>query len=373
MSRKDDKKTVKWYLESTSDAENEWVIPIEPVPFTIGRDKSCNLNLKSRQVSRRHAQINISGNMAWVRDLSSTNGTFLNRKAIVEAEIISSGDILQLGGNDFCVRKMEHSHVSIGEKTDTLIFDRSDYLPGDINSYEKNFRKVIKTRSVSPHFQPILNLNNKKIIGYEILGRISKKYKLPPNPVELFNIALSLDLETDLSSLFREEGVKSGSKLPGHPNLFVNTHPIELTRMGKLERSLEKVRVLSPSNSIVLEISEKAITDSNEMKRLRSTLKALKIGLAYDDFGVGQARLIELAEFPPDFLKFDITIIRNIHLAPKRLHQLVDTFLQMSHDFGISTIAEGVECKEEGETCRQLGFECVQGNFYGSPAPIDRL
>jgi EAL domain-containing protein (putative c-di-GMP-specific phosphodiesterase class I) len=373
MSRKENKKPAKWFIESTSNSGNEWIIPIEPTPFTIGRDKNCNLKLQSRRVSRRHAQINISGNMAWIRDLGSTNGTFLNQKSINEAEIITSGDIIQIGGNGFCVRKVDPSQISAGEKTDTLIYDKSDYLHGDIDSYEKNFRKMIKSRSVTPHFQPIFNLTDKTILGYEILGRVPKKHKLPLNPVELFNIALSLDMETDLSSLFREEGIKNGSRIPGYPDLFVNTHPIELSRMRKLEQSLEKVRIISPSNTIVLEISEKAITNSNEMKRLRSTLKSLKIGLAYDDFGVGQARLIELAEFPPDFLKFDISIIRNIHLAPKRLHQLVDTFLKMSHDFGISTIAEGVECEEEGETCRQLGFECVQGNFYGSPATVDML
>ena len=373
MSRKDDEKIAKWYIESTSGGGNEWIVPIDPAPFTIGRDKNCNLKLNSRNVSRRHAQINISGNMAWVRDLGSTNGTFLNRKPVTEAEIITSGDIISVGGNSFCIRKLEHAHAAAGEKTDSLLFDSSDNLPNNISSFEKDFRKMMKSRSVTPHFQPIFNLNDKSVIGYEILGRISKKYKLPSNPVELFNIALSLDLETDLSSLFREEGIKSGSKIPGYPNLFINTHPIELSRMGKLERSLEKIRLFSPSGTIVLEISEKAIADSNEMKRLRELLRSLKIGLAYDDFGVGQARLIELAEFPPDFLKFDISIIRNIHLAPKRLHKLVDTFLGMSRDFGISTIAEGVECGEEGETCRQLGFEYVQGNFYGTPVPFDRL
>ena len=53
---------------------------------------------------------------------------------------------------------------------------------------------------------------------------------------------------------------------------------------------------------IGLEINEKAITDLERMKRLSSVLKNLDIGLAYDDFGVGQTRLVELAKFPPEFL-----------------------------------------------------------------------
>ena len=101
-----------------------------------------------------------------------------------------------------------------------------------------------------------------------------------------------------------------------------------------------------------------------QMNSLSSTLKDLDIGLAYDDFGVGQTRLVELAKFPPDFLKFDISLIRRIHLAPKRLHQLVVTFLNMSQDLGAGTIAEGIECKEEGETCRQLGFDAFKAGRF---------
>jgi len=77
-----------------------------------------------------------------------------------------------------------------------------------------------------------------------------------------------------------------------------------------------------------------------------------------------------LAKTPPDFLKFDISLIRHIHLAPKRLHQMVLTFVKAAHDLGIKTLAEGIECHDEGETCRQLGFEYAQGYFYGRPSPI---
>jgi len=130
---------------------------------------------------------------------------------------------------------------------------------------------------------------------------------------------------------------------------------------------------MASSTTIVLEINEKAITDLGQMKSLKSALKNLDIGLAYDDFGVGQSRLVELAKFPPDFLKFDISLIRKIHLAPKQLHQMVAAFLHMSQDLGAATIAEGVECQEEAETCRQLGFDYAQGFHYGMPIPISKF
>ena len=232
---------------------------------------------------------------------------------------------------------------------------------------------MIHDRAVLPHFQPILTLSDQCIQGYEILGRLPSGVNLPPNPVDLFDIAVMLEMESELSSLFREEGVNHGRRLPESTILFVNTHPVELNKIGNLKQSLIKIREIAASATIVLEINEKAITDLKKFKSLQTELKHLDIGLAYDDFGVGQTRLIELAKFPPDFLKFDISLIREIHLAPKRLHQLIVTFLNMSQDLGATTIAEGVECKEEGETCRQLGFDYAQGNFYGVPKPISHF
>ncbi|MDY7036021.1 MAG: EAL domain-containing protein [Thermodesulfobacteriota bacterium] len=362
---------VEWCLESASDSGNKWIVPIKPIPFTIGRSQDCDLTLLSKGTSRRHAQINISGSMLWIRDLGSTNGTFLNRKRITEAETLEPGDIIHFGNVLFSVRMIDPIHVGIRDTTETLLFGTSEILNNNLKSYAPEFKKMLQNRTVVPYFQPILDLSDNRIVGYEILGRIPKECKLPPNPIDLFNIAVSLDLEFELSSLFREEGIRQGIKLPGTPNLFMNTHPIELFQIDELEKSLKKISEFSLKNAIILEISEKAITDLKEMKRLSAALKELNIGLAYDDFGSGQARLIELAEFPPDFLKFDASIVRNIHLAPRRLHQLIDTFLNISHDIGILTVAEGVECLEEGKTCKQLGFDCVQGNFFGYPLPID--
>jgi EAL domain-containing protein (putative c-di-GMP-specific phosphodiesterase class I) len=120
-------------------------------------------------------------------------------------------------------------------------------------------------------------------------------------------------------------------------------------------------------------VNQKATTDTNEMSRLRNALGRLNIDLAFDDFGVGQTRLVELARAPPDFLKFDESLIRQIHLAPKRLHQMVSTFVKAAQDLGIATVAEGIECSDEAETCQRLGFNFAQGFFYGRPLSINEI
>ena len=217
-----------------------------------------------------------------------------------------------------------------------------------------------------------MNISDLKITGYEVLGRITDK-DLPDNTEKLFDMANWFECSFELSALFREVGVEKGKDIPGSPMLFTNVTPFEVSRMNTFLESLEKVHQLAPTARLVIEINEKTASDTNEMLRLRKTLDQLNIGMAYDDFGVGQTRLVELAKVPPDFLKFDISLIRNIHLAPARLHQMVYTFVKAAQDIGVQTIAEGVECTEEADVCEQLGFNLAQGYYYGRPQPIDEI
>jgi EAL domain-containing protein (putative c-di-GMP-specific phosphodiesterase class I) len=209
-------------------------------------------------------------------------------------------------------------------------------------------------------------------IGYEILGRIENK-DLPLNVAELLDLAESVGCGTELSALFREVGVALGKELPGSPMLFVNTTELEILELDALQASLKRIRDLAPSNKIVLEIHEKAAADANVFLHLRQLLDTMDMQLAFDDFGVGQTRLVELAKISPDYLKFDMSLIRKIHLAPQRLRQMVATFIKAAHDLGIVTLAEGVESPEESAVCEALGFDLGQGFLFGRPSPIDSM
>ena len=241
-----------------------------------------------------------------------------------------------------------------------------------LKALEPKLRALLINRNVIPHFQPIVKFSDMKVIGYEILGRISDEY-LPSNPSDLIELAQSFGYDSELSALFREVGVEIGRYLPGSPVLFVNTTPSEVYKIDVLLESLKKIHEMAPSNGIVVEINEKAINIKDEMSKLRNGLEKLNVGLAFDDFGVGQTRLVELAKAPPDYLKFDASLIHEIHLAPKRFHQMVSTFVKAAQDLGIGTLAEGIECSDEAKTCQQLGFNFAQGFLYGKPLPITEI
>ena len=106
------------------------------------------------------------------------------------------------------------------------------------------------------------------------------------------------------------------------------------------------------------------------MRNLRARLKELNIGIAYDDFGAGQTRLSELTEAPPDYLKFDISLIRGIDQAPPERQRMLASLVQMVTELGVNPLAEGIETAAEADVCRNIGFQTAQGFHFGRPAPV---
>ncbi len=362
-------KKSRWYLEKVTRMQTTWAVPIDPIPFTIGRDSDCDLTLRSKWVSRHHARIHLSGEILWIHDLGSTNGTLLNQKQIKEAELLEIGDHLHFGDHQFVVQGADDVKAVITDET--MAFDSMDNRH-HAYAQESMLEKIMTNRIVVPHFQPIVAYPEGRVMGYEILGRI-KKNGLPESPVELFSIASNMGRAAQLSAIFREEGMRLGEILDDNIALFINTHPIEIFEMEALVKSLREIRQMAASRPIVLEINETAVTKAEQMKRLRALLTELNLELAYDDFGVGQTRLVELAKLPPNYLKFDMSIIRDIHIAPKRLHHIILTFMKAAEELGIKTLAEGIECLEEEKVCQKLGFGYSQGYYYGRPMPITDL
>lgn len=96
-----------WSLEGILPDGEKWIIQIDSNPFIIGRDKDCNLCLVSAEISRKHSEIIISGSSLSIKDLKSTNGTYVNNKQIKDMQTLCSGDVVQLGESKFYVLNKE--------------------------------------------------------------------------------------------------------------------------------------------------------------------------------------------------------------------------------------------------------------------------
>jgi EAL domain-containing protein (putative c-di-GMP-specific phosphodiesterase class I) len=346
-----------WFLVGPFDStETPRHLPIYTLPFLVGRREDLPLPLASKTVSGLHAEISESGGRLILRDLGSTNGTYVNGHRITTPVALAEDDLVQFANMAFRVRQQAGRHNT--QTVQENVYDRAMALV--------QFDKLMSQRAVTPFFQPIVTLPTKRIVAYEVLGR-SHLFGLE-TPKEMFHVAAQLNLEVELSVMLRWEGVEASRALPGPAHLFVNTHPRELAQPGLLE-SLDKLRAHRPDQQLTLEIHESAVTDAGQMSELRAELTKLNIGLAYDDFGAGQSRLNELVEARPDYIKFDMSLIRGIDTASSERQQLLTTLVKMVRSLGILSVAEGVETQAESDFCQQLGVDLGQGFFYGRPAP----
>jgi EAL domain-containing protein (putative c-di-GMP-specific phosphodiesterase class I) len=341
----------------TSEANRR--VAIAQTPFRIGRLPETHCCISDPTISKNHAEMVEADGRLMLRDLRSTNGTFVNGERILRDYPVQEGDLIQFANIVFKLGR---------ERTSGAMRQTLEQEPGEWPLALLQFERMLQDRLVTPHFQPVVTLPENRTIGYESLGR--SHLEGLQSPLVMFNVASTLGLECELSVMLRNEGVRAGVTLPGNPIVFVNTHPTEMQNPGLL-KSLYQLREIAPDHSIALEVHEAAITDPGAMRELRGALRDLRIALAYDDFGAGQGRLYELIEVPPDYLKFDLRLIRNIHNAPAKHQQMLAQLVKMLCDFGIAPLAEGVECREEGETCQQLGFQYAQGFYYGRPRPVD--
>ena len=113
------------------------------------------------------------------------------------------------------------------------------------------------------------------------------------------------------------------------------------------------------------------VTDIKQLRELTERFAALDIRFAYDDFGAGQARLLELADVPAHYVKFDMSLIRDLHKASPRKQQLVRDLVRMVLATGSTPLAEGVETEDEALICLDMGFELIQGYLTGRPMAVD--
>lgn len=349
-----------WFLLGpTAAGETVRSIPIDRDPFVVGRKSGSALKLQFPTVSGNHANLSLRSGELVLEDSGSTNGTFVNGARISVSTRVTDEDLIHFAEAPFRVRRQSPTGLTVGTISENVC-DQALALV--------QFDRLMSQRLVRPHFQPIVTMRDAEPIGFEVLGRGSVFGLESVN--SMFHAAEQLNLEVELSRMLRWEGMRIGRDIPDSPFLFVNTHPKELDDIPALIDSLHQLRELTGTGSLVLEIHEAAVTDPLSIRQLHDALREFGFRLAYDDFGSGQARLAELVEAQPDYVKFDISLIRNLDVANTHRVRMLTSLVGMVRDLNIEALAEGIETEAEAEACVAAGFDLAQGFYFGRPAPL---
>ena len=339
-------------------------IAIDSSPFRIGRRPDLCLTLPRPAVSGLHAEIILELDCLMIRDLGSTNGTYVNGVRVTDEIPLQEGDVITLADVSFRFNQRQDADRIPCKVDHASPIDTSMSFGATMS--ESEFNKFLQMRTVTPHFQPIVSLRDNKIMGYEVLAR-SRAAGLQ-TPTDMFAAAAELGLEEELSRMLRFAGFAKAMMMGDTGGLFMNTHPAEIESLSLLE-SLPKLRDLKGDKPLTLEIREPLTDDIDVVRKLRGILSSLGMRLAYDHFGSGQSRRGNLGAVLPDYVKFDMNLIRDIHLAPSQQRTLLANLVKMVRDLGIVPVAMGIECEFEHAACCDIGFELGQGYFYGEPTP----
>ena len=338
-------------------------VDISRVPFRIGRRPELELSIFSPVVSGFHAELIESGGVLCLRDVGSTNGTFVNGRRITTDTLLSEGDWIEIGTVHLKVdSRMEPSGESQpvhGAYQKTSFFDQNAS-----DQASRGLVELIEKRLLQPCFQPIHNVSDRDIHGYEFLAR--SQVNGVSNPGMMFEAAKNAGREVELSMLCREQAVEHSVCLPSKLPLFLNTHPNE-PLLEAVVPQLGRLRKLSPQRPLVLEIHEGAVTEPGLVRELRSALQAIDVRLAFDDFGAGQARIRELICAPSDYIKFDAALIRDLQDVSEDQFQFFKAIISGVGREGVLTVAEGIETPEMIGLCERIGFDLIQGYAMSSP------
>ncbi len=239
---------------------------------------------------------------------------------------------------------------------------------------ENDLRRAIERQEFELRYQPIIELNTKKIIGFEALVRWQHPEKGLIYPHKFIPVAEDTGLIIPLSNWILNQGCQQmcqWQKLSDSSQDLIIS--INLSVKQFLEKNLVEKIINTVQNSgmnnhcLKLEITESCIVkNSEEVRSILTQLKASGIKLSMDDFGTGYSSLSYLHRFPFDSLKIDRSFIKNMAKKSDKL-RLTQTIIHLANDFGMETIAEGIETKEQLEQLQQLGCPYGQGYYFAKP------
>jgi EAL domain-containing protein (putative c-di-GMP-specific phosphodiesterase class I) len=231
---------------------------------------------------------------------------------------------------------------------------------------------IIASGQVVTLYQPIFDLRTLTVLGHEVFTRGPGG-----GPFEdaegLFLLAERTGRLMEFERLCRSRALATARRhLRRGRRLFLNTSAGAL-RDPRLAGPalLEEVAGHGLDyNEVVLEVTERvAIAERQAYQAVLRNLKREGFGIAIDDMGAGYSSLQAMVEIEPDYLKFDISLVRNIDRSLIK-RSLLETLVELSAKVGAEVIAEGIEAESELRTLRDMGVRLGQGRYLAPPVPV---
>ena len=238
-------------------------------------------------------------------------------------------------------------------------------------SVKAELRRAIEQREFVLHYQPIVRLADREIVGVEALVRWNHPTRGLVPPLDFIPTAESTGLIVPLGRWVLDEALRQASewqRLLGRPlPMNVNISAVQLEDpaiVRDVGAALARHRVAP--DTLVLEVTESRNLDRESVAATIAELRALGVRIAIDDFGTGFSSFGCLARLAVDYLKLDRSFVDAMG-SDRREATLGRAIVQLGASLGLETVAEGIETGVQMAALRDLGVEFGQGFLVDRP------
>jgi diguanylate cyclase (GGDEF)-like protein len=225
------------------------------------------------------------------------------------------------------------------------------------------------------HYQPLFEMAERRLIGYEALIRLpAEDGKLIP-PLVFIPVAEDLQLIDKIGAWVLREACRTAATWPEHLTVAVNLSPAQFLvgRVSDIVAAALKEAGLA-AHRLELEITETLLLGNSEaiMAELR-TLKAMGVAIVMDDFGTGYSSLSYLWRFPFDKIKIDRSFMQGFDGSGRDVRTVVKTIIALGRELNMRVTVEGVETAAQAAFLDNVDGDQAQGFFFGRPMPASEV
>ncbi len=233
---------------------------------------------------------------------------------------------------------------------------------------EIDLREALERRELEVYFQPLVQLDPRRVSGFEALLRWHHPTLGMVMPSRFIPLSEETGLIAPIGEWVMRQACMEAARWPGQTRVAVNLSPVQFERSDIVDIVASALREsrLEPSR-LELEITEGVVMrDVGDVLNTMKKLQALGVRLALDDFGTGYSSLSYLRSFPFDKVKVDGSFLADLHGDGGTIIRAV---LGLCVHLGLDSLVEGVETQEQLDWLRQEGCTEVQGHFFSPPRP----
>ncbi len=243
---------------------------------------------------------------------------------------------------------------------------------------ETDLRSALQKNEFVLHYQPIYQLDNNRLYGFEALLRWFSQSRGTVGPDQFIPVAESTGDIVPIGRWVLDAGIRQivdwNKRFPEREPIVVNVNVSgkQVVSPSFIQNVTDFLAnsALAPGQ-LKLEITETAVMD-DEVKVIdvMNTLKSRGIRFAVDDFGTGYSSLAVLQKLPVDTVKIDRAFVSGL-AEDARKRSMVEMVVTLSHGFGFDVVAEGIENPEEEDFLTSLNCNYGQGYYFSMPIPAD--